>query len=443
MSGVTAQQKKKAQSSRKGKKAWRKNVDITDVEEAQEELRSVERVIGKADDLKDEDLFTIDVAGDTGVKRKLAKDKPLRVDEILDQRSAVPAVKSKKSPFKKPEMTDKIVSKHELKTLKRKIDNNAPVAPKKKTKKIVNPGKSYDLWDEAPVEEAPVNDFLPVKAKLKVPKTVTEKPAALEHIPAIATPEGGHSYNPSVEEHQQLLAKANEAEERKVEILKKLQEQLSYREELKLLASELSTSEITADGKIISTEADDEEEENDELADLPTDDKATKKRKAAERKTRQQRQKSHRLATAELEKKQKLQEKAIRQQIDKLRQIEQEIAQRVEDLDELAEKRGERRSEEEKKGLKKIGKYTVPDLPVDVQLTEELCETLRQLKPEGNMFRDRFHSIQKRNIIEPRIPVNPSRHYKLKEYERRAYKNYDHAEEIKRKRKTAAAAAKK
>lgn len=336
----------------------------------------------------------------SSVKRKLAKDKPLRVDEILDQRSAVPAVKSKKSPFKKPEMTDKVVSKHELKTLKRKIDNNAPVAPKKKTKKIVNPGKSYDLWDEgktksvlcniicwlmksiyiAPVEEAPVSDFLPVKAKLRVPKTVTEKPAALEHIPAIATPEGGHSYNPSVEEHQQLLAKANEAEERKVEILKKLQEQLSYREELKLLASELSTSEITADGKIVSTEADEEEEENDELADLPTDDKATKKRKAAERKTRQQRQKSHRLATAELEKKQKLQEKAIRQQIDKLRQIEEEIAQRVEDLDDLAEKRGERRSEEEKKGLKKIGKYTVPELPVDVQLTEELCETLRQLK---------------------------------------------------------------
>lgn len=221
-----------------------------------------------------------------------------------------------------------------------------------------------------------------MKAKLRVPKTVTVKPTALEHIPAIATPEGGHSYNPSVEEHQQLLAKANDAEERKVEILKKLQEQLSYREELKQLANELSTSEITADGKIVSTEVDEEEEEeeNDELADLPTDDKATKKRKAAERKTRQQRQKSHRLATAELEKKQKLQERAIRQQIDILRQIEQEIAERVEELEELADKRDERRSEEEKKGLKKLGKYTVPELPVDVQLTEELCETLRQLK---------------------------------------------------------------
>lgn len=208
---------------------------------------------------------------------------------------------------------------------------------------------------------------------------MTVKPTALEHIPAITTPEGGHSYNPTVEEHQQLLAKANDAEERKVEILRKLQEQLSYRDELKQLAGELATSEITAEGKIISTEADNEEEEED-LEDKPTDDKATKKRKAAERKTRQQRQKSHRLATAELEKKQKLQERAIRQQIDKLREIEAEIAQRVEELDSLADQRGERKSEDEKKGLKKIGKYYVPELPVDVQLTEELCETLRQLK---------------------------------------------------------------
>jgi nucleolar protein 53 len=49
------------------------------------------------------------------------------------------------------------------------------------------------------------------------------------------------------------------------------------------------------------------------------------------------------------------------------------------------------------------------------------------------MFRDRFHSIQKRNIIEPRIPVQANRKYKLKEYERRAYKNFDQQEEIKKK----------
>lgn len=34
------------QSSRKGKRAWRKNVDIGDVEQTLEELRAEERVVG-------------------------------------------------------------------------------------------------------------------------------------------------------------------------------------------------------------------------------------------------------------------------------------------------------------------------------------------------------------------------------------------------------------
>jgi nucleolar protein 53 len=293
-------------------------------------------------------------------------------------------------------MTDRIESRHEFKSvdkiLKRKSDQ-LPVKPAAKKKAKTAANKSYDLWDAAavtPSESATVttvtsSDFLPVKTKLKVPKTILEKPTALAHIPAIATPEGGHSYNPTVEEHQQLLAKATEAEERKIEILKKLQEQLSYREELKQLADELSSSTINAEGKMEVTgeeieETEETEETEEDLEDKPEDDKATKKRKAAERKTRAQRHKSHRLATEELSKKQKLQEKVIRQQIDKLREIEVELKQRVEELEDLAEKRGEKKSEEEKKGKKKLGKYTVPDLPVDVQLTEELCETLRQLK---------------------------------------------------------------
>ena len=35
------------QASRKGKKAWRKNVDIGDVEDALEGMRAEERVIGQ------------------------------------------------------------------------------------------------------------------------------------------------------------------------------------------------------------------------------------------------------------------------------------------------------------------------------------------------------------------------------------------------------------
>lgn len=77
------------------------------------------------------------------VKRRLAKDRPLKVDQILQQRSAVPALKNKNA-FKKPEMTDKLASKNEQKILKRKMENIDSVKPKKK--KAAK--KSYDLWGE-------------------------------------------------------------------------------------------------------------------------------------------------------------------------------------------------------------------------------------------------------------------------------------------------------
>jgi nucleolar protein 53 len=41
---VTDSVPKKAQPSRKGKKAWRKNVDVTELESGLETLRSEERV---------------------------------------------------------------------------------------------------------------------------------------------------------------------------------------------------------------------------------------------------------------------------------------------------------------------------------------------------------------------------------------------------------------
>ena len=56
-----------SQSARKGKKAWRKNIDIDNVEEGLETIRTEERVLGTAlHNQQDRDLFTIDVTGDEG-----------------------------------------------------------------------------------------------------------------------------------------------------------------------------------------------------------------------------------------------------------------------------------------------------------------------------------------------------------------------------------------
>jgi nucleolar protein 53 len=84
--------------------------------------------------------------------------------------------------------------------------------------------------------------------------------------------------------------------------------------------------------------------------------------------------------------------------------------------------------QKDKNGLigRRLGKHKVPKGEIDVQLGEELSESLRGIKaslpsinpddsltyfffggaqPEGNLFRDRFLSLQHRALLEPRLPV--------------------------------------
>jgi len=74
----------------------------------------------------------------------------------------------------------------------------------------------------------------------------------------------------------------------------------------------------------------------------------------------------------------------------------------------------------------RLGKHTVPKGDIDVQLGEDLTESFRDLKPEGNLFKDRFVSLQKRAIIEPRVRVVPKRiKNKSKEYEKHPWKRFE------------------
>lgn len=130
----------------------------------------------------------------------------------------------------------------------------------------------------------------------------------------------------------------------------------------------------------------------------------------------------------------------------------------------LVQERKAREEEKLRKGLagQKLGRHVVQEGNIDVQLGEELSESLRALKvcrrlvlcdicllffslqPEGNLFRDRFLSMQQRALIEPRAPVwcvsspflfivllrfvtlrRSRKQAKTKEYEKHAYKRFD------------------
>lgn len=60
---------------------------------------------------------------------------------------------------------------------------------------------------------------------------------------------------------------------------------------------------------------------------------------------------------------------------------------------------------------------------MEIKLPDELPENIRSLKPEGNLFLDRFKSLQERQLIETRVPVKKRRKL-IREVESHDYKRF-------------------
>lgn len=57
-----------------------------------------------------------------------------------------------------------------------------------------------------------------------------------------------------------------------------------------------------------------------------------------------------------------------------------------------------------------------------VPFTDELNGSLRQAVPKGNIMLDRLKSLEKRNVIEPRVKRGKQRRYVLRQYNTKAGK---------------------
>ncbi|KAI9309146.1 ribosome biogenesis protein Nop53/GLTSCR2 [Cunninghamella echinulata] len=360
-------QVKKAQPSRKGKKAWRKNVDIAQLETGLEVLRSEERVRGTMDELPDEEYFTIDVTGDTHVKKQLKAKRQLRVDQILNEKSAVPALKGRHiQQISEPVYGTE--SKHQRqkinKLAKRKLKESPQPSPKKAKNK-----QAYDVWAvEGNSNEAEQNDYLtPAKQiKVKAPSTMKKIPKAAKHHPAVAIPHAGASYNPTEEDHAKLVKEATDIEVAKQEAKKRLDEIVSYIKELDNLKHEVDNN--NGDNE----EDDEDEDENDENEPIT--------KKPANRKTTAQRNKEKRKRQELAVWRKRQTEKKLKQQIDKVEELEKELAAKQQEINTMTAIRQERKEQKEKEGSKRLSKHSMGEMDLEVQLEDELAESLRQLK---------------------------------------------------------------
>ncbi|XP_030826247.1 ribosome biogenesis protein NOP53 [Camarhynchus parvulus] len=71
---------------------------------------------------------------------------------------------------------------------------------------------------------------------------------------------------------------------------------------------------------------------------------------------------------------------------------------------------------------KRLGRLRYEEPEPEVQLSEEIAESLRSLRPQGNLLRDRFRSLQRRNVLEPRLRARFKRRYRVKYVEKRSFR---------------------
>ncbi|KAG9097068.1 hypothetical protein FRC06_007997 [Ceratobasidium sp. 370] len=447
------------QPSRKRKADWRTHIDLDDVEDTLEGQRDEERITGyelvplimdnvssvlssgPVSTRSDSDLFTVDVHGDEQLKR-LQKRKPLKSTEILAQRSAVPPVLSRASSVpsptpgesSKPRIRVSAAERAQLARLAHRTKNPLDAAQGRSrmpTSEAVKRSGKYDVWaveNLNPDEAALVRAMRTAEAKeylLPIVRSHNARapPRARPAVPpltnatlpsAIQPPEPGSSYNPTYEAHQDLLRAAHQAEEKRVAEAEQA-EQVRRRMEAAREAGEEGI-----EGMLVEVDNETEEEEEEEAEDVEVLGPA----KMPGRKTAQQRRKAAR-ALAEKRSRANLAQK--RQQLASLttlKSLHRAVVSAQSEAERVAAERAEKQLAKGLVGMR-IGKHIVKGGDIDVQLGEDLAESLRELKPEGNLWRERWGSMVVRGKVEPRVRITAGRKMKTKEYEKHSYKEFD------------------
>lgn len=68
--------------------------------------------------------------------------------------------------------------------------------------------------------------------------------------------------------------------------------------------------------------------------------------------------------------------------------------------------------------------FSLPQKNLEFLLPDELPDSLRRLKPEGNLLKDRFRSIMVRGKVETRKPVSQPKKAKRTYTEKWTYKDF-------------------
>ena len=186
-------------------------------------------------------LFVLDTKGSEAIQKSYNKiHKPLKADQILAQRSSIPAIDVRKRPL--------VIDRVSQSSSKRRKSGISPgeyerlrqVAYGSQTVKdiiVTDSVPDYDPWavkGAKEEEQDPKFSYLDKTKPIKAPATLKEAPISLIeescNVPAVAEPKPGTSYNPTFQDWDALLKaegqKEVEAEQKRRKEAKFEQERL-------------------------------------------------------------------------------------------------------------------------------------------------------------------------------------------------------------------------
>ncbi|QSL65645.1 hypothetical protein MERGE_002958 [Pneumocystis wakefieldiae] len=401
------------ESFRKEEKSLTKNTDLGHLKSGLEVLQEKinDEIFSK---ISDEKLFSVDFKGDTSVYEKREAVKCLKNDEMLSYKPS----NSFLSNFSEKDVKNVSNKSKSKKQMWRNMLNSKEICLGKNNQKFNNSFnnikisgqissndlKFYDIWkkDNNSQKLSLVN--FPLEQRFpKMSSTLQQKPLSISNnVSNVEVANAGMSYNPLFEEYRKLIHK---------ESAKELLREIKNDQEGRKKSFNVSEQDSIKDKDLesLSENSNSKEEVNYSLI----SQKSVKK-------TRKQRKKEMRKKKEICEYNEKRRQK---KQIKDLNSINK-IVKLIEEKANSRKLANISHSIHEAMFRRKFRRHSASVRPLEIQLPDELSDSFRLFKPEGNIFIDRFISLQERGLIETRYPVISYRKYPRRYVEKWSYKRF-------------------
>uniref|UniRef100_A0A7S3QKN9 Ribosome biogenesis protein NOP53 n=1 Tax=Dunaliella tertiolecta TaxID=3047 RepID=A0A7S3QKN9_DUNTE len=422
------------------KKQWRKNLDDSEVVEHIKKQSHQERHGPAVESLKDDQLFFVDKSADheamrVGTRRPQSgkrEMRPTRAQLILSAPQKVkPVIEQKRAPSKKrkePAQVQQLKQQPPAKKNKQQQQQGEPsralVPDQSKSE-----GEQLDLWGEdgnhdredlAPSTSEPSKgqqqqQQVQYSARGPSVKRKGSRSRPTPPIKAVEIDMAGCSYNPEEESHQDALAAVVAAENRKL-----LKKELAPPPVPLVDAAQMLEQDELAQ---LQTYADEDDNEI-QLGSAGGEDgaavvKAKLALKAAQMTTKDRNRQARRMAQEqELELKRALKQQRV--QLEHLASLQKQLEEEEEEGKRRLLRRQVVKAEKAASQPPRLGKHRFEDMSVQVQTSDEVGSGLRRLRGCPMLALERFKSIQKRGLVEPRKRNGPKGPKRLVEYEKQA-----------------------